>query len=394
MYKKSIIVLAMSIIFLNAFAQNTKINKISEEKLTNELNKLVADNNIPGANLSIVFENGEQINISSGFSDVENKIKLKPKNLMFSGSIGKTYAAALLFQLIDKKQVSFSDKFIDYFQKTEWLKKLPNINEITIEMLLQHTSGLPRYVLKPEVWNALHENPDKVWTYKDRLEVIFGSKAVHKAGKGWAYSDTNYILLGMLIEKIIGDNYYDILQERILKPHKFANTIPATKRKVKNLACGYSKLPPGFHVPNRTINDGKYVFNPQFEWTGGGIISTTRELALWAKKYYEGTFFSEKILKKIKTINKNGNKVHGSKSYGTASFIRDTDFGKSYGHGGFVPGYQSNMQYYQKHKTSIAIQINCDYAAAKMPLEKYISIIADLIFVNKEKGNTKTIEKK
>jgi len=368
-------------------SSDKQFNSEIHENITNTIDQLVKDNNIPGLNLSIIFKNGKQENYSSGYADKENKIKLNADNVMFSGSIGKTYAVAILMQLIDEGKIKLQDKITDYFPKIEWLNLLPNIHGITIEMLLKHTSGLPEYVQKPEVWDTLKINPGKTWTYKDRLSFIFNDKPVHKAGKGWFYSDTNYILLGMLIEKITGTYYYDEVKSRILIPEKLIFTHAADKRNIKNLPIGYSKLPEMFKMPEKVVVNGKYIFNPQLEWTGGGIASTTSDLAKWAKIYYEGKLFSDSLLNKIITPNSYGKMIEDSLAYGMGSFIYETKYGKAFGHTGFVPGFVSIFAYYPEHKMSIALQINCDYAKKKLSLIDYLDKILVVLIKNQNNNN-------
>ena len=115
---------------------------------------------MPGLNLSIISLIGIQENYSSGYADVETQTELNADHVLFSGSIGKTYAVAILMQLLDEGKINLKDRFIDHFPDTEWLQFLPNINYISIKMLLQHTSGLPEYVMKPEIWNAIKEDPE------------------------------------------------------------------------------------------------------------------------------------------------------------------------------------------------------------------------------------------
>ena len=79
-----------------------------------------------------------------------------------------------------------------------------------------------------------------IWTPEDRLKYVFDDQPLHPAGKGWGYSDTNYIILGMIIEKIMGTTYYDLLHKRILEPLDLKNTIPATQRELEGLSSGYS----------------------------------------------------------------------------------------------------------------------------------------------------------
>jgi len=235
-------------------------------------------------------------------------------------------------------------------------------------------------VMKPEIWDTIHANPDKIWTYKDRLSVIFNDSPVHEAGKDWSYSDTNYILLGMLIEKLTGNPYYDEVNSRILIPLQLTSTHAAIIRDIEDLPVGYSKLPEMFRMPEIVVVDGKYAFNPQMEWTGGGMASTTPDLARWAKIYYEGQLFSDSLLNKITTPNSNAKMLDDSLAYGMGSFIYKTKFGKALGHTGFVPGFVSIFAYYPDKKIAVALQINCDYAADKLKLIDYLDKILVAIF--------------
>lgn len=349
------------------------------EAVQNKIEQLIQDHELPGLNFSVIYANGRQENYSSGFSDVENQIPLTTDHLFFSGSIGKTYAVALLMQLVDEGKVDLNKPLKSYFPAIEWLAQLPNIDDLTIELLLQHRSGLPRWIMKKETWDILHNQPDKVWSYKDRLSYVFNEKPVHKAGKDWAYSDTNYLLIGMLIEKITGKPYYDMVQSNIIQTKKLTNTFPSLTRAIPGLAVGYSKLSTMFSIPNKVVNDGKYVFNPQVEWTGGGMYSTTADLAKWAKIYYEGQLFSSERLTSITAINPNGEKVTGKNSYGMGSFIYHTEYGDAFGHSGFMPGFNSLFIYFPKDKIAIALQSNADYADQEMGLQMALETIYPLL---------------
>ena len=368
--KQKVVFFALFILLF--FNCKTKISNVKElnPKVLSTINQVVNENNLPGLTFSIIQNNGQIENYAVGFSDVENKIKLNSDHTFLSGSIGKTYAAALTMKLHDKKQIDLSDIFLNYFPDNDWLHQIPNIEDITIGMLLQHTSGLPRYVLKPEIWKQIDENPNKVWTYKDRLTTIFNDKSVHEAGKSWSYSDTNYILLGMLIEKVTKNNYYDLAEYQILKPYNLKQTYPSIKRNISNLAVGYSKMPPTFLVPEKTVVGGSYFFNPQMEWTGGGMASSTSDLAKWAKLYYTSKPFSKEALALITTENSQGHHVMGKDSYGMGSFIYETKHGIAFGHSGFMPGFNSLFIYYPDLEVAAAIQTNCDYASANLNMNE------------------------
>jgi len=313
------------------------------------------------------------LSISFSYSQIKEN-----KHTFLSGSIGKTYAATLVFKLAESGDINLNKHYKDYFPEIDWLNSLPNIENIRIEMLLQHSSGLPRYVLKPEIWNTLHEYPNKVWTYEERLKVIFNDNPVHEAGKGWAYSDTNYILLGMLIEKVTGKAYYELVENIILGPYQLTNTHPSNTRIISNLSQGYSRLPEGFHVPEKTVKDKEYFMNPQVEWTGGGMASTTEDLAKWAKLYYEGKLVNENSLEQITTPNENGNNVESTSSYGMGSFIYASKHGKAFGHTGFMPGFNSIFIYYPELSMAAAINFNCDYASSILNMNDLIDSLISI----------------
>ena len=372
---KRIITILAAILFAVTFSLKSCNCQPQTERIEQTINQLVFENEIPGLNLSIIDSLGNQSNFSAGYADQETKTDLTQNHIMFSGSIGKTYAVAVLFQLIEEGKIDLKQKLITYFLDLGWLKQLPNIEDITIEMLLRHTSGLPRYISEPQIWETVKTNPDKIWSYKDRLSVLFNSKPIHKPGRAWSYSDTNYILLGMLIEEITGKNYYDLVNERVIAPMGLHATYPANKRKIENIAVGYSEFKTLFDKTSKVIFDGKYCFNPQMEWTGGGFVCSTPDLAKWAKIFYEHKLFSEESFSEIVTVNPNGTNVMPMASYGTGSFIYETSLGKAYGHTGFVPGFVSIFAYYPKQKKAVAMQINCDYAKRKMNLIEYLNRI-------------------
>jgi D-alanyl-D-alanine carboxypeptidase len=370
-----IIYYACMIMVIVAFGCNSSNNGDNELTIIKTIEDLVVENELPGLNLSIIYDDGQQENYAYGYADVAKKTKMTPQNVMFSGSVGKTYAVGVIMQLVEEGKIDLKKKYIDYFPDNEWLTKLPNMGDITVEMLLQHTTGLPRYIENQSVWDSLLNNPDKIWTYEERMSFIFNNPPQHKAGEGWAYSDTNYILLGMLIEEITGSYYYDEVENRILIPHKLSSTYPAVVRDIINLPNGYSQLDEFFRMPKELVVEGKYAFNPQMEWTGGGMASTTSDLAKWADIYFTNKLFSEESLSKIITPNENGIEIDKNLSYGMGSFIYHTKLGNAYGHTGFVPGFVSIIAYYPEHKMAVAMQINCDYAKKKMSLQDYLDRI-------------------
>ena len=352
-----------------------------KDSIEHRLDELVAQNELPGMNFSIIYASGDQIDCSAGYADTEKKVLLDREHVLFSGSIGKTYAVAVMMQLVEEHKVDLDVRYLTYFPETDWLKRLPNMEQITVRQLMEHTSGLPRYIANQGLWDTLQANPDKVWTYEDRLAFIFDKAPVHATGEGWAYSDSNYLLIGMLIERITASPYYSEVKSRVLDPRDLRDTHPSITREIKNLPVGYSELPPFFRMPRVTVENGFYAFNPQMEWTGGGFASTTGDLARWAMAYYTAACFSTGSLEQIITINPSGKDIGNGMSYGMGSFIFDTSFGKMWGHTGFVPGFVSIFAFLPEESIALALQVNCDYAASRMPLEKFVEELLEVALV-------------
>ncbi len=377
---RKFIILSIVLPLIYACNSTQKNESEIEAKIKTELQKIIDENNIPGINLAIAMLNGEVIAVSAGYSDKEKQIQMKPEGKMFSGSTGKTFCAAIILQLLDEGMLNLNDKISKYFGEEEWFDKIPNAEEITLKMLLNHTSGIPRYVFDDSIWKIMKENPDKIWTGVERLSYIFDAEPVHPAGKGWGYSDTNYIILGMLIEKLTENEYYAELKRRILQPYNLDNTMPGNSREIQGLIPGYSVYSKDLFVPEKVLLDnGKFVFNPQMEFTGGGIACTTTDLAKWGKMYYGGKVFSDNALKLMKTPCRQKTDLADNAGYGFAAFVWNENGKTSYGHTGFFPGYVTIFEYIPEQDICIGMQWNTDKTNPEKSLHRYLDSIKKII---------------
>lgn len=311
----------------------------------------------PGATLGVVLPNGESVGLAVGLSDRELKTPMKPNDRMLAGSVGKTFAAATALQLIKEGKIGLDDNIGKYLGNQPWFGQLPNAPEITVRQLMNHSSGLVRYEFKDQFTKDLTANPEKRWRPLELLDYVFDGKPPFAAGKGWEYSDTNYILLGMIIEKVTGKRFYDEANKRLLKPLKLADTIPQDGLRLRGVVQGYAGPNNPFGGRDRMIEDGKFVINPQFEWTGGGYASTAEDLARWAKLIYEGKAFSPELLPQV-LDGVPAPMLGGETRYGLGVIIRKTSLGTTYGHSGFFPGYMTDMMYFPEHKVAVAVQVN------------------------------------
>ena len=357
--KRKTFSLLLSFLLLSSisFAQSASTSKTTSAALQLKLEEWHKAASFPGATIGVVLANGESFGLSVGLADRELKSPMKPDSRMLAGSVGKTFAAATALQLIAENRIRLDDKIEKYLGSEPWFSRLPNAADITVRQLMNHTSGLVRYEFKDQFTKDLTANPDKSWKPEELIAYLFDEKPPFEAGKGWDYSDTNYIVLGMIIEKVTGRKFYDEANTRLLKPLKLTNTIPQDGPVLKGLIQGYAGPNNPFGGKDAMIQNGKFSINPQFEWTGGGYVSTSQDLARWAKMFYEGKAFSQALLPQV-VEGVPAPMLGRETKYGLGVIIRQTTAGLSYGHSGFFPGYMTDMMYFPEHKVAVAVQVN------------------------------------
>ena len=341
----------------------------------------------PGATLGVVLANGESFGLAVGFSDRDAKVPMTPADRLLAGSVGKTFAAATALQLIKEGKIGLDDKIEKYLGREEWFARLPNAKAITVRQLMNHTSGLVRYEFKEQFTKDLTANPEKVWKPAELVAYLLDEKPPFEAGKGWDYSDTNYIVLGMIIEKVTGRKFYDEANRRLLKPLKLTGTIPQDEPRLKGVVQGYAGPNNPFGGTDAMIVNGKFVINPQFEWTGGGYASTAHDLARWAKMIYEGKAFSPDLLPQV--LDGVAAPMLGRETkYGLGAIIRKTTMGTSYGHSGFFPGYMTDMAYFPEHKVAVAVQVNTSVGRSLgKPLSRVLVEVMEVITQKKQNNH-------
>ena len=307
--------------------------------------------------MAVVLPDGRIVAAASGFADTVKRIPLTVNDKLLQGSVGKTYVSAVAMQLVAEGVLDLDAPISKYLGREPWFDSLPNAREVTIRQIMQHTSGLVRYEFQPEVTARLRAEPFKVWSPVERLRALFGARPPFPAGHGWEYSDTNYIVLGMIIEQLTGTTYYREVQRRVLTPLALRHTIASDKRSLPGVANGYAGSHNALGGYDASIgSDGLLAINPQFEWTGGGIASTTSDLAQWAKLLYEGKAFPATMLPRM--LEGVPAKLGPNTQYGLGVIIRPTPLGVSWGHSGFFPGYATEMTYFPGSRIAVAVQVN------------------------------------
>ncbi|HKR11532.1 MAG TPA: serine hydrolase domain-containing protein [Pyrinomonadaceae bacterium] len=358
MRKTIVFVIVCLLLNVSVHAQTRVANNTAlETALQLKLDEWHKAGSFPGATLGVILANGESFGLAVGFSDRETRTPLRPTDRMLAGSVGKTFAAATALQLVKEGKIGLDDKIGKYLGREPWFSRLPNAKDITVRQLMNHSSGLVRYEFKDQFTKDLTANPEKSWKPAELVAYLLGERPPFAAGQGWDYSDTNYIVLGMIIEKVTGRKFYDEANKRLLKPLKLTDTIPQDGPRLKGVVQGYAGPNNPFGGTDAMIVNGKFAINPQFEWTGGGYASTAHDLARWARMLYDGRAFSRDLLPQV--VDGVAAPMLGRETkYGLGVIIRKTTIGTSYGHSGFFPGYMTDMMYFPEYKVAIAVQVN------------------------------------
>lgn len=336
------------------FAQGTKITRI-EKSINEALDELWKDANAPGLSMTVVLPKGEALTFTRGFADVEKKKEMTATTKMLGGSTGKVFYSVVALQLIEEGKLQLDTPIFDSMSDYKWFERIPNAKQLTVRSLMRHETGIPRYVFKDSFQKDVLKDVNKVWKPEELLAYIFDEKPLFEVGTGFAYSDTNYIILCMLIEKVTGNDLYDEVQKRVLDKAGLRNVVAQNKRSYENIAQGYNAKDDSFFPGLQFNQQGKSNYNLQFEWAGGGLVFTSHDLAVLGKKIYEGKMFSPKLLDEyFKGID--AGKLRGQ--WGLGVHIMETPHGTVYGHSGFMPGYITNLLYFADDQFSLCFQVN------------------------------------
>ncbi|MFC1627624.1 serine hydrolase domain-containing protein [Gemmatimonadota bacterium] len=326
------------------------------ENLQARIDSFQAAGDFPGVSVGIRLPDGTSFGLVAGVSDRATGREMQPEDRMLVGSTGKTFVAAVALQLVSEEKLDLDAHVRYYLGGESWYNRLPNGDAVTVRMLMTHTSGIIRYEFNEAFLTDLLADPDRVWRPEELVAYLFDTDAPFAAGQGWTYSDTNYILLGMIIERLTGRTLYQEIEDRLLIPLKLDEMVPSDSRVIPGLIQGYAGQGNAFTGTDEVIHDGQFAINPQFEWAGGGFAGTPRTLARWAADIYEGRAYDPALLEEA--LDGVPARLGRDTTYGLGVIIWPMGAGTAWGHSGFFPGYLTEMRYFPEHRIAIAWQVN------------------------------------
>ncbi|MBA2756831.1 MAG: serine hydrolase, partial [Chloroflexi bacterium] len=240
---------------------------------------------IPGISVTIIFPDGTRWVGSSGLADVKAGRQVTPTTKFAVASVSKTFTAALIMALEEDGKVALDATVRSY------LPELAIDPAITVRQLLDHTSGLNDFFFDRRIDKTLLSQPARRWDPAESLTYV--GKPYFKPGRGWHYSNTNYLVLGMLAERAGGAPLSDQLHERFLGPLGLAETsYQPSDEPADPLAHGYRFASPGRTARPIDLSDGSGIAPFTSVVTAaagaGGIASNSQDLAVWTRQLYGG----------------------------------------------------------------------------------------------------------
>ena len=325
-------------------------NKLLDKRLQTVLDKGLVKYDIRGVSAAIVNSDSVWVG-TAGIS--HDMVSMKPDMLFSIGSVTKNFVAALTLKLAEEGTLSLEDRLSD------WLPAYPYVDpEVTIRQLLNHTSGIYMFWNNDDLWDALKNDRSRKWTPEEVLGYI--KEPDFAPGEGWRYSNTNYLLMAMIIEKATGSTLSSEFKEQLWEPLNLQNyylwladSIPENQAHVfgDNFEFGSSEKDLTFlpRVSHESITFGS-----------SGIVTTSSDLARWCYLLFEGQVLSEKsmneMLRFVDFIPQSNMKGYG---LGVQLFRYAQSNGeKAIGHGGGNIGSATYMVYLPEYHTSLAVMVN------------------------------------
>lgn len=280
---------------------------------------------------------------AAGWHDRKNRIPADPQALFKIASISKLYVAVAVAKLVNDNHLSLDKTLADYLP--ELAGRIENAEKITLSMLVQHRSGIPNFTDVPGYWkNPPIEN-------SETLELVLDKPADFAPGKKYRYSNTNYLLIGEILDRTLGFSHHLYIKNEILAPLGLTHTFSLLSE------VDINDVMSGYYVDY----DGDLKYH-EIKSPSGSMLATAEDVGIFLRALNDGSLFDE-----------------GEQEIYTSLYV--------YNHTGLIPGYQSIAKYYKDIDT-VVIQFNnttnfdgYDWNLAEIVYNRIVKII-------RRRGNT------
>lgn len=321
----------------------TTMDSVVTERLDSVVSQAMNHAEIPGAIVGIWGPEGDYVR-AFGVADKKTRAPMKTDLYSRIGSQTKTFTVTAVLILADQGRIGLDDRIGDY------VTGVPRGSEITVRQLARMQSGLANYSANPAFQKALFDDPRRAFTPRDLLGFAFAEPASFAPGEGFEYSNTNTVLLGLLVEEVTGQTLPEYISGNILRPLGMNQTIfPTDAYFPESHAEGYT---------TQTADGGETTakdWNPSWAWAAGAMISTLQDMRVWAPALATGKLLSPQMqAHRLETVAAPG--LPPQDGYGLGLF----NLGGWIGHNGSLPGYQTVSVYLPEKRTAVVLLINTD----------------------------------
>ena len=349
-------------LFTDVKSQTNTVNL--ETELSNKIDSIYKASKVPGISVGI-WTKDFTYKKTVGKADLQTGVDRKFEDKIRIGSITKTFVATVILQMVDEGKLRLDDPLSKYYPD------YPNSSDITIRQMLDMTSGIPDYIEDPVVLKSfVYDRTDK-YTPEQLYEITKKMTPAFAPGKGWQYSNGNYNILGMMIEKLSGNKIQDEINRRIILPLGLKNTsYPTSPFMEGQYSHGYMKDTVTAELMDVTTMD------PSIGWAAGCMISDIDDLKVYCLALAKGTMLSKATQEeRLKFINTG---ISPFVSYGLGIFSLEGFIG----HNGGITGYNTTMCYDPELDALIIVSVN-EYGADGGISDNVFMVMAQTVFPDK-----------
>ncbi len=304
---------------------------------------------IPGAALG-VYRDGQLTKAKGyGLADVEWNAAVTPDTIFQSGSMGKQFTATAVMMLVEEGKVSLDDPIKKYFPDAPeaW-------SNIKVHNLLSHTSGLSEYETgtRTKVGGPFYIRLD--FTEDELYKRITEMPMDFKPGEDWAYRNTNYVLLGILIHRVAGKLYGDFLQERVFKP------LEMTRTRIISEADIIPRRASGYRLVKGELKNQEWVSPTLNSTADGALYFTVEDLQKWDAALYTERLLKKASMERMWTVEKLNNGKPNKANYGFGWEINNVNGHRVIEHGGAWQGFTTYIARYVDDRLTVVALTNLD----------------------------------
>jgi CubicO group peptidase (beta-lactamase class C family) len=360
--KKTVFMLALcAAVFSIARSQNTKLSAELDKVLKEEFSL----NNTGVA--ALVSSNGKIIYKKAiGMANAELNVPMQTDNVFRIASITKQFTSVAILQLMENGKLNLQDEI------TKFIPDYPVQGAtITIEHLLTHTSGIRDFTSMRDTMQRSKMDFTPV-----QMIALFKDQPIRfSPGSKYEYSNSNYIILGYIIEKLSGKSYGQYLEDNFFKPLGMTSSFYGNDSKIiKKRAAGYTKS-------GEVIKNADVISMTQ-PYAAGAIMSTAEDLFKWHQAVQSYKLVQKETLDKAFTKFKLTNGTESNYGYGwRLGYIQGSP---SIGHAGMIPGFMSMAMYLPQNDVYVVVLSNCDCVSPEMATVKLAAVAIGQPYATKE----------